>query len=620
MCICVCVFLIIADINFHGCSPIAAAQCQFQDYCGAGLPAGAPIDDSAVLNSPNTIDDAVAYLPTIYSSSPCAGNRAGVLCYTCAPGYRSLVGTECSRCPHSTTSWVFIILISLALIAFIVLLYWIMLRSGQDTMQNTLTPQSDTTINQDEVNGAAAPEDDEEASSVNSSLTNESDYSNEQSELDSHDDNDSDIDSHQSDHVKSNTDSEIDTDADAAATTDMPSGSTDPASEDPIASARPPPPPPDFTYKLKMLVTFLQISSALVINLDMQWPPLFKEVISYLGFINFDYFLSQITSAQCFPVITYYRELLAILLTPLVIAALVIVLYLIPRYFEILCFRHASIQERQRSKMRFWKMTLWTLYLIYPGISFTVLGLYVCRSFQLYSSTSTTSGYVDLLWNHMNVVCHTPTWNFYALVCIGFIILYPVGIPLLFYTLMRVNLGHLYEPRIRAQIGFLYAGMKQGLWWFELLDCLNKLFLTSLLPFFPTEAQLPLGMCICVLYFMLSIYLNPYIRMSDDLLHQLVLTEILLILVCGWVFYSTSGFSDADNLSVSITLLAACALVIIVFAFQFIRTFSTVLNRTYRRIHEHIRDATRASQSRKIMQPPSPDDSKANGTVQPAQS
>ena len=40
--------------------------------------------------------------------------------------------------------------------------------------------------------------------------------------------------------------------------------------------------------------------------------------------------------------------------------ALIVLLYLVPRYFECLCYKHASLQERQRSKMRFWKLFLYT--------------------------------------------------------------------------------------------------------------------------------------------------------------------------------------------------------------------------------------------------------------------
>ena len=50
------------------------------------------------------------------------------------------------------------------------------------------------------------------------------------------------------------------------------------------------------------------------------------------------------------------------------------------------------------------------------------------------------------------------------------------------------------EPGIRAQLGFLYDGYFRDVWFFEMLDMLHKLCLTSLVVFLPYSGQMPFAM------------------------------------------------------------------------------------------------------------------------------
>ena len=53
--------------------------------------------------------------------------------------------------------------------------------------------------------------------------------------------------------------------------------------------------------------------------------------------------------------------------------------------------------------------------------------------------------------------------------------------------------------------------------YFELLDMLNKLFLSSLVLFFPAEIRLPAGMVWAVLFHMLLLLIRPYVRATDGM-------------------------------------------------------------------------------------------------------
>ena len=161
------------------------------------------------------------------------------------------------------------------------------------------------------------------------------------------------------------------------------------------------------------------------------------------------------------------------------------------------------------------------------GVSSSVLRLYVCKRIER----------THYLIADFSVECFTPKWQSYAYGTMALVLLYPIGIPLFFFMLLAVNRHRLREDRVKAQLGFLYEGYRWEVWWWEIVDCFHKLFLTSVIAFFPRESQLPVGMCAATLYLVLLLRVNPYQRHSDDRLHLLAQNEIALLLMAGNIFY-----------------------------------------------------------------------------------
>jgi hypothetical protein len=70
--------------------------------------------------------------------------------------------------------------------------------------------------------------------------------------------------------------------------------------------------------------------------------------------------------------------------------------------------------------------------------------------------------------------------------------------------------------------------------WCVGVDMLNKLFLTSILAFFPPNWQIPVGMIFTILYLELLLLSQPYVRGIDDRLH--VLSQCYIFLGLGFGF------------------------------------------------------------------------------------
>jgi hypothetical protein len=193
---------------------------------------------------------------------------------------------------------------------------------------------------------------------------------------------------------------------------------------------------------------------------------------------------------------------------------------------------------------------LYGLFLIYPSVSSTVLRHFVCKQIDDRS----------YLWSDLRIQCYTDRWTTFAFVSFGLILLYPVGIPTFFFALLKIHQKDLNQPRIRAQLGFLYAGYRLEIWWWEIVDCAHKLALTCLIAFAPLEAQLPLGMVIATLFTAALLLFHPFLRTEDDLLQLFAQCEIYLLLLAGFVFYTSAvdSISTRDDLIMSVSLIALC--------------------------------------------------------------
>ena len=93
-------------------------------------------------------------------------------------------------------------------------------------------------------------------------------------------------------------------------------------------------------------------------------------------------------------------------------------------------------------------MLIFTLFLIYPLVSSTILRLYVC--IDIYG--------VYYLLADFTKICYNSEWQQYANLGYFMIIVYPIGIPaFFFFMLWRYHrYDRLHEPGVRAQLGFLY--------------------------------------------------------------------------------------------------------------------------------------------------------------------
>jgi len=446
----------------------------------------------------------------------CNGDRTGPLCALCKEGYQEWLTGNCNKCPDGAGSGVYFAFMIIVVLLILFIMIYIVLRSGEDLIE---------IARQDLI--------DRKAKEKGDSL------------------------------------SEIDDD-DLVFPVRRHKG--------PYSIEGPPPPTPNFSYKLKIVISFIQIVTNLSIGLEIQWPSQFKNVMLYFNPTNLDFV--QVSSVGCVVKgTTYYTKLVTVTMFPIFIALALIFGYLVPAYYCGLGSMNnckcqlAGSNERKLSRRNFWKLFLFLMFIVYPGVSSVILRIYQCKLVEVVEG--------DPKWyliNDFTLNCYNEDWNTYAIYAAVFVLIYPFGIPaLLFYRLLKKNVRRpgqqkfetrLDEPSVRAELGFLYDGYNRDSWWFEMFDMLEKLLVTSVVGFFPSDMQMPAGMVLVCLYLMTLLVWSPYLRKGDDRLAQIAQVEILMLLVAGHVFNQQVEPDKLMNVVMTVILITIVMLIVALFLVQ----------------------------------------------------
>jgi len=203
----------------------------------------------------------------------------------------------------------------------------------------------------------------------------------------------------------------------------------------------------------------------------------------------------------------------------------------------------AALPEHQLGMRLAWaknlKIFFFVMFLVYPRVSTMTLSLLNCSNVEGRHYLS-----VDF-----SIQCYDTRWYNYLVFDIFMILLYPIGFPaFLFYLLRRAQKRSILQRvDVVYYMGFLYQPYNDNAYMFELVEMGHKLILTSLLSLFPSNAQLPLGMAISAVFFIIIVLARPYSNNSDETVHLLAQCNIFLLLFAGWFF--TQGEGELDSVA-----------------------------------------------------------------------
>eukprot|EP01113_Clastostelium_recurvatum_P034610 TRINITY_DN4715_c0_g1_i2.p1 TRINITY_DN4715_c0_g1~~TRINITY_DN4715_c0_g1_i2.p1 ORF type:complete len:1762 (+),score=339.09 TRINITY_DN4715_c0_g1_i2:247-5286(+) len=305
--------------------------------------------------------------------------------------------------------------------------------------------------------------------------------------------------------------------------------------------------------KVKILVSFLQVVSEYNNSMGTAWPPEFVKFINLASLVNLN--IMRMTSLDC--ALGYHIDLYTAyifqILVPVVLGAFMTFLlgicYLTVTYIPCLAATRLFSRYRHQSITTMWiRNAMFILVLSYPSVCTQILSIFRCHTIgdQTYSMVDYT------------VECYSSLW--YSFEYGSFVLLgvWIVGVPVLFFIVLRRFHSRLDDTMVLQRFGFIYFMYKRGFFFWELLELVRRLFFTSLVLFVgrgsPTQfivALLVSGMTVwCQTFFW------PYVERSDNWIQLTSLLGIFFTLYYGTFRQSDQTGHDPNQPIYTALLLA----------------------------------------------------------------
>lgn len=303
---------------------------------------------------------------------------------------------------------------------------------------------------------------------------------------------------------------------------------------------------PNFMYKVKILVGFFQIATIISFQGEVSWPKYFSAFISIFNFFNFDFVPWQ--TLGCATDIDFYGKALIAGLLPIGIMLLLLVCMALPMYCADLREMDQQMRFEQRraaSTRLLVRLVLFTVFLLYPFVSRMVLAVYNCETIE--GESFLLADFSLRCWDEAHMV--------YVGGMSAFILLYPIGIPLVYYVVLRKHRRLFRDPAVVLQFGFLFEAYSDDRWFWELVDMGHKLMLVSIVSFLPNFLEMVGHMIVLLAYTVSLLVLQPYIRKGDDRMHLLAQCELLLLAMVGWVLQNTEDGELTEFMDILVSAL-----------------------------------------------------------------
>ena len=179
------------------------------------------------------------------------------------------------------------------------------------------------------------------------------------------------------------------------------------------------------------MINFYQIVSTFIRSLDIPWPHVFVSTMGKISLINLN--LVRLPKAACLtPQPSYYDEFNGYTLG-LLFALIFIACFWAFGRFVLAPYTLAAMtaEEAAERKSQFsstcLQRTLMLLYLVYPGVSVAIFGIFSC----------TDVGGTSYLDQDVRIVCYNTVWWRYCGGAIIWLLLVPAGVPLFFNALLK---------------------------------------------------------------------------------------------------------------------------------------------------------------------------------------
>jgi len=277
---------------------------------------------------------------------------------------------------------------------------------------------------------------------------------------------------------------------------------------------------------IKILLSYVQCTSVLPLSMPgLNWPTAFVNgFATVFAFASFDF--GNVIPVGCLGNVNAYDHFIATIYMP------VVIIFLIFLGFTLHTVKARGITFADSATLMVeadgvFNASLIALFVLYPNLSMQVCSIFDCRKIG------------DDYWlrSDVQLMCYDDVWTQYAAVAVCAVLVYPIGIPLLFYTLLARNRTRLQTPGMQARCGFLYSGFIVTFWGGELLELARKFMASTMVVFIANGSISQIGIMLVASSIFLAIHVNfqPYEQALENRIQGISLWGTTLILFIAFL-------------------------------------------------------------------------------------
>jgi hypothetical protein len=299
-----------------------------------------------------------------------------------------------------------------------------------------------------------------------------------------------------------------------------------------------------------IIISWLQILSALTVTYKMAWPSSFVTYSQASGSVVNMEILSLLAIGNCALAVPFLNKFLLQLLTPPIFVAAVILAYFCVSGFRCLA-KGAQIDQTNGARLdKTVNLAVIIMQLLYPKLA--------TRTFQMLRCQDLGPSVGMLLESDYSVTCHEGLHDQFVSLAVLSILGYLIGVPLATFVVLWRNRERLHMKDVESRFGDLYRPYEDKWAFWEVVLMVQKCMLTgamcAIAPGSPLQLFIAMG--ICAMYLLLLTFARPYKGLLEDQLAfmtSLVLTvslclgfalntdavdpeeRVFSIDLCGWV-------------------------------------------------------------------------------------
>eukprot|EP00656_Telonema_subtile_P001235 TRINITY_DN10572_c0_g4_i2.p1 TRINITY_DN10572_c0_g4~~TRINITY_DN10572_c0_g4_i2.p1 ORF type:complete len:1702 (-),score=372.54 TRINITY_DN10572_c0_g4_i2:89-5194(-) len=284
--------------------------------------------------------------------------------------------------------------------------------------------------------------------------------------------------------------------------------------------------------QIKILIAYIQVTFSLMSVGSVEYPSALVSTFSAFSFVDLD--VVALLKGICIGPeggFTFYNIMCFSIFMPVCVFLVLLVHYHVTKPGP----DCADTPENRSHGAQHYTIMLMLLFLVFPNTCKNVVDFFRCH--EIFTTATTSEHY---MFASYSVQCFDTEWFEYLPVGLLGVALYPIGTPLLFFSVLykevRKGEDRLAEAEVVAKVGFLYGRFKPEYWWYETCELIRKLAIGSLVRFIRpgeksgTPTQLLVAIILNIFFLLMFLVCWPFKSNDDNMLMCLSLVAITVTL------------------------------------------------------------------------------------------